>query len=69
MILSGGEQDRAMLEMAAKLQVPYIVMHMRGNPQTMNQFATYENLVKDITDYFHQKIHQLQVYGIKGYNC
>lgn len=63
--ISGGEHDRAMFEMVANLQVPYILMHMRGNPETMNQFATYENLLKDITNYFHQKIHQLQAYGVK----
>ncbi len=62
--ISGGEQDKAMLEIAAMHKVPYVMMHMRGNPQTMNQFASYENLVKDIIDYFHKKIHQLSEYGI-----
>jgi dihydropteroate synthase len=63
--ISGGEQDNAMLDMASKYQVPYILMHMRGTPKTMMQFSTYENLIKDITDYFHAKIQQLQSYGIK----
>jgi dihydropteroate synthase len=63
--ISGGEQDEAMIPMAAKLQVPYILMHMRGNPQTMTQFSTYENLLKDIIDYFHTKIAYLQSCGLK----
>jgi dihydropteroate synthase len=63
--ISGGEQDKAMLEIAATQKVPYVMMHMRGNPQTMNQFTTYENLLKDVIDYFHGKIHQLREYGIK----
>jgi dihydropteroate synthase len=63
--ISGGEQDKAMLEIAATQKVPYVMMHMRGNPQTMNQFTTYENLLKDVIDYFHGKIYQLREYGIK----
>lgn len=62
--ISGGEQDKAIVGIAATQKVPYIVMHMRGNPQTMNQFASYENLIKDIIDSFHKKIHQLSEYGI-----
>lgn len=62
--ISFGELDPAMLPAAASLQVPYIGMHMRGTPQTMNTFTTYENLVKDITNYFHQKIQRAQAAGI-----
>jgi dihydropteroate synthase len=63
--ISSGELDIKMLETVATLKVPYIAMHLRGTPQTMNQLATYENLVKDITDYFHKKINQLHNLGIK----
>jgi dihydropteroate synthase len=63
--ISGGEQDKLMLEIAATQKVPYVMMHMRGNPQTMNQYTTYENLLKDVIDYFHGKIYQLREYGIK----
>jgi len=63
--VSGGEQDSAMLELVASLQVPYVVMHMRGNPKTMSQLTNYENLMKDVTDFFHHKIHQLTSLGIK----
>jgi dihydropteroate synthase len=63
--ISGGEQDPAMLHVVESLQVPYIVMHMRGNPKTMNQLTNYENLTKDVTDFFHRKIYQLNTLGIK----
>jgi dihydropteroate synthase len=63
--VSGGEQDPAMLDLVASLQVPYVVMHMRGNPKTMSQLTNYENLMKDVTDFFHHKIHQLTLLGIK----
>jgi dihydropteroate synthase len=65
--VSGGSLDPAMFETVARLKVPYILMHMRGTPQTMTQHSQYENLVKEITDYFHQKIfqlHQLEVRDI-----
>ena len=63
--ISGGEQDPAMLGIVASLQVPYVVMHMRGDPKTMNQLTNYENLTKDVTDFFHRKIYQLNTLGIK----
>ena len=63
--ISAGELDKAMVETVAALQVPYIAMHMQGTPQTMAQFTNYENLTKEITDYFHRKILQLQSAGIK----
>lgn len=63
--ISGGELDDAMMKTVAGLQVPYILMHMRGNPKTMTQLMTYENLLKDVTDYFHHKIDQLKAYGLK----
>ena len=65
--ISGGEQDSAMLDLVASLQVPYVVMHMRGNPKTMNQLTDYENLTKDVTDFFHRKIYQLNYAWNKRY--
>lgn len=58
--ISGGELDPVMFETVARLKVPYVIMHLRGNPQTMTKLTAYENLMKDITDYFHQKIKRLQ---------
>lgn len=63
--ISGGDQDGNMFELVATLQVPYIVMHMRGTPKTMNQLSDYENVVKDVAGYFQRKIFQLQRLGVK----
>jgi dihydropteroate synthase len=63
--ISGGELDREMFKTVSELQVPYVLMHMRGNPETMIHMNQYKNLVKEIIDYFHPKIHQLQTLGVK----
>lgn len=63
--ISGGQLDPKMFDAVAALQVPYIAMHIRGTPQTMNQHTQYENLVKEILDYFHPKIHTLIAAGVK----
>ena len=63
--VSGGELDNRMIETVAVLKVPYIAMHLRGTPQTMTQHTQYENLVKDVTTYFHNKIDQFHQAGIK----
>jgi dihydropteroate synthase len=63
--ISGGELDKNMFTTVAALRVPYILMHMRGTPQTMNQKTDYENLLKDMTDYFHRKIEQLRELHVK----
>jgi dihydropteroate synthase len=62
--ISGGELDIKMFDTVASLKVPYIMMHMRGNPQTMTQLATYDNLKKEITDFFHAKLFSLKQQGI-----
>ncbi|HEY9007024.1 dihydropteroate synthase [Ohtaekwangia sp.] len=63
--VSGGTIDDKMFETVAHLKAPYILMHMRGNPQTMTQQTTYENLLKDITNFFHQNIHTLHQAGVR----
>lgn len=63
--ISGGNLDPSMFETIASLQAPYILMHMKGTPQTMMKEATYENLLKEILDYFHQKLFALHKLGIK----
>jgi dihydropteroate synthase len=63
--VSGGELDQEMFATVARLQVPYILMHMRGDPQTMASQTSYLNLIKDIQDYFHKKIHKLSLAGVK----
>ncbi len=63
--ISAGERDPDILDVVAEAQVPYIMMHMRGTPQTMTQLIDYENLIKDITDYFYKKVTVLYSLGIK----
>lgn len=62
--ISGGQIDDMMFETVAKLNVPYILMHMRGTPQTMQQLTNYNNLLKDIFYYFSQKVSQLNQLGV-----
>jgi len=62
--ISGGEMDKKMFDTVASLHVPFVLMHMRGTPQTMTHLSHYDNLMKDMTDYFHQKIHQLHQLGV-----
>ena len=50
--ISGGELDTDMFPTIAKLKVPYIMMHMRGTPQTMQQFTNYTHLTADILQWF-----------------
>jgi len=62
--ISGGNLDQNMFDKIAKLQVPYILMHMPGSPQTMHHFTDYDDIVKDIIFYFSKKINQLNVLGV-----
>jgi dihydropteroate synthase len=61
--ISGG-QDIEMFGTVAELRVPYILMHMRGTPQTMTSLTKYTNLVKELLDYFHDRIHKLSQLGV-----
>lgn len=62
--ISGGMLDARMFETIALLQVPYILMHMRGTPQTMQQHTDYDDLMEDIMLYFAQKIRALRQLGV-----
>ncbi len=62
--ISGGEMDKNMFDTVASLNVPYILMHMRGTPQTMSQLTDYNNLVQDIFYYFSKKIAELHLKGV-----
>ncbi|GGH22733.1 dihydropteroate synthase [Dyadobacter endophyticus] len=62
--VAGGTLDDAMFETVARLRVPYILMHMRGTPQTMNQLTAYERLVPDILRDLRQKAAVLQSKGV-----
>lgn len=62
--ISGGMMDEAMLSMIVNLQVPYVLMHMKGTPQTMQQQAVYGNITKEVLDYFIQKTEVCKRAGI-----
>ena len=62
--ISGGELDEAMFGTVAQLQVPYIMMHMRGTPQNMKTLNQYENLLHEIFDYFALKLNKLRDLGV-----
>ena len=62
--ISAGSLDENMMETIAKLQVPYIMMHMKGNPQTMQSLANYENIVKEMLFYFSEKVAKARSFGI-----
>jgi dihydropteroate synthase len=61
--ISGGELDPDMFATVARLQVPYILMHMRGTPQTMNKLTDYEDIFNEVYDYFTEKYYQLKQLG------
>lgn len=63
--ISGGQLDPEMFATVSKLKVPYILMHMRGNPKTMNDRTQYTDLVKELVDYFHERIHTLRQLGVR----
>jgi dihydropteroate synthase len=62
--ISAGNLDSQMISTVAKLQVPYIMMHMKGTPQTMQSLAQYENIVKEMIFYFSEKVSQARSLGI-----
>ena len=62
--ISAGTLDHNMLQTIADLQVPYIMMHMRGTPQTMQQQTDYDDIVKDILFYFSERMAVAKQLGI-----
>jgi dihydropteroate synthase len=58
--ISGAELDIEIMDVAAKYQTPYICMHMQGNPQTMQQNPTYENVSNEVYQFLHNKIQLLK---------
>lgn len=63
--ISGGELDKDMFKTVAKLGVPYILMHMKGTPQTMQQAPHYDDLMKEVMMYFAEKVQKLRDLGQK----
>jgi dihydropteroate synthase len=62
--ISAGILDDKMFETIAKYQVPYIMMHMKGTPQTMNTFAQYDDIIKEMLFYFSERIAAARLLGI-----
>ena len=62
--ISAGLLDDKMLETVADLKVPYIMMHMRGNPQTMQSLTDYDDIVKEMIFYFSERIEKARSFGI-----
>jgi len=63
--VSGGTIDPEMFPTVAKLQVPYILMHMRGIPENMQQLTAYQDIVTDVATFFGEKIATLRKLGVK----
>lgn len=62
--ISAGNLDENMLETIAKLQVPYIMMHMKGTPQTMQTLTQYDNICKEMLFYFSERVGKARSLGI-----
>ena len=62
--ISGGKFDENMYQTIADLNVPYIIMHIKGTPQNMQNNPIYENVIKEIILYFAEIIHKLKLLGV-----
>ena len=63
--IAAGEMDTDMFHTVAALNVPYIMMHMQGTPQSMQQHPHYDNLLEEVLLYFARKVQQLRDLGVK----
>lgn len=62
--ISAGDLDSNMLQTMAEINVPYIMMHMKGNPKSMQKNPEYENVVKEVMMYFSEKLEKLKLLGL-----
>lgn len=62
--IAAGNLDEKMFEIIAKYNAPYIMMHMRGNPQTMQTLTDYDDIVKEMLFYFSEKVAKARSFGI-----
>jgi dihydropteroate synthase len=63
--ISGGESDNSMFPLIEELNIPYIIMHMKGNPRTMQDKPVYDDVVADVLKWFGERIVRLQSAGVK----
>ncbi len=62
--VSSGSIDAEMIRVVGKLQVPYIAMHMQGTPESMQKYPFYNDVVKDVLDFFIRKLDECKAAGI-----
>lgn len=62
--ISGGSLDSKMFETIGKMRVPYILSHIQGTPRTMQDNPQYDDLIKDISSYFGEKVKKLTKFGV-----
>lgn len=62
--ISGGTIDEAMFATVADLRVPYVLMHMRGTPETMSQLTDYDNVTADVLEWMARRIDELRQMGV-----
>lgn len=62
--ISAGEADSQMIPTVARLSLPYIAMHMRGTPATMQSMTDYDDVVEEVRNYFVRKLEELHAAGI-----
>lgn len=63
--ISGGEMDHNMFRTVAHLHVPYILMHMQGTPQTMQQNPEYDDFLREVFLYFSERVLRLRELGVR----
>lgn len=63
--ISGGTLDSKMFETIGKLQMPYVLSHIQGTPRDMQDAPVYDDLIKDISSYFADKVKRLTKFGVK----
>lgn len=62
--ISAGNMDSKMMQTISEFKVPYVMMHIKGNPQNMSKQTNYSNLLEDILYYFSEKVANAKSYGI-----
>lgn len=63
--ISGGSLDSKMFETIGRLKVPYVLCHIQGTPATMQEDPQYEDVVKEISNYFSERVKRLAKYGVE----
>jgi len=62
--VSGGSFDPEMFKTVARYKVPYVLMHIKGEPKTMSKLTQYDNILTDLSNYFSEKLEQLYALGL-----